>query len=120
MDGNPTPWRRILNDGQDSYAANLNQFLRTTDQVSFSSLGIGTTSPAKLFTIYTNNNATDELTGAFALGNTTTGNTYLFVLEKFYSFGSWKTIVDQPHFQNLQGLTFKQLRELPKDEKGRR
>jgi len=33
--GTPTPWRRILNDGQDTYAATLNQSLSTTDNVRF-------------------------------------------------------------------------------------
>lgn len=37
-DGIPTPWRRILNDGQDPFAANLNQNLRTSDNVSFAKL----------------------------------------------------------------------------------
>lgn len=32
--------------------------------------------------------------------------------------GSWKKIVDQPHFQDLQGKTLKQLRALPKDVNG--
>ncbi|MBO9571609.1 MAG: M15 family metallopeptidase, partial [Chitinophagaceae bacterium] len=32
--------------------------------------------------------------------------------------GSWKTILDQPHFQDLQGFSLKDLRAIPKDEKG--
>ncbi|MEZ5046603.1 MAG: M15 family metallopeptidase [Chitinophagaceae bacterium] len=32
--------------------------------------------------------------------------------------GKWKTILDLPHFQNLQGRTLKQLQALPKDDKG--
>ena len=31
--------------------------------------------------------------------------------------GSWKTIKDNPHFQDLQGKTLKELRVLPKDTK---
>lgn len=30
----------------------------------------------------------------------------------------WKSIDDKPHFQNLQGKTLKELRALPKDDKG--
>jgi endosialidase-like protein len=40
-------------------------------------VGIATTSPGSLFTIYTNANSTDE-SGGFALGNTTVGSTYLY------------------------------------------
>jgi hypothetical protein len=29
------PWRRLLNDGADVYAANMNQYVRTTDTVTF-------------------------------------------------------------------------------------
>ena len=36
-----TAWRRILNDGQDQFAANLNQNLRTTDNVSFALATLG-------------------------------------------------------------------------------
>lgn len=32
--------------------------------------------------------------------------------------GTWKKIKDQPHFQNLQGRTLKQLRAMPKDANG--
>jgi RHS repeat-associated protein len=32
--------------------------------------------------------------------------------------GSWKTIVDQPHFQDLHGLSLEELRALPKDDNG--
>ena len=32
--------------------------------------------------------------------------------------GNWKTIVDQPHFQDLHGFSLKELRVMPKDEKG--
>lgn len=32
--------------------------------------------------------------------------------------GRWKSIIDLPHFQDLQGLSLKELRALPKDEKG--
>ena len=32
--------------------------------------------------------------------------------------GDWKSIVDRPHFQNMFGYSLKQLRNLPKDNKG--
>jgi len=32
--------------------------------------------------------------------------------------GRWKTIVDMPHFQDLKRMSLKELRALPKDEKG--
>jgi len=43
VNNSPTPWRRILNDGQDVYAASLNQHLRTTDNVTFASATINGT-----------------------------------------------------------------------------
>ena len=32
--------------------------------------------------------------------------------------GKWKSIVDNPHFQNLQGKSLKELGAAPKDDKG--
>jgi hypothetical protein len=32
------PWRRLLNDGADVYAANMNQYVRTSDGVTFGSV----------------------------------------------------------------------------------
>jgi hypothetical protein len=35
-----TAWRRLLNTSSDPYAANMNQYVRTTDDVSFNTVGI--------------------------------------------------------------------------------
>lgn len=50
-DGYAQSWRRILNNGQDPFAANLNQNLRTSDNVAFAKVSVNGIIQAKKLVI---------------------------------------------------------------------